>query len=492
VGKIPEGGSTYKLGVGPELEVTDLPEPPKIRTAIDFLKWIGPAGAIALGIGIGSGEWLLAPYIVVKYGLGMLWICLIAIILQTIQNLEMARYTVLTGEPITIGLMRNRGGGKLWGTFGIIMALSQVIWPGWAGASAAAFAALQLGRLPSPTAERHLLVLWAVVTFIICMLVIVFGGKVETSLEYFFKVTTFTLLAIIIVLAIGFVPPSKWAEAGAGLVSFGYMPAGMEWVALGAMAGYAGLGGGIWNSAITNWYRDKGVGMGSKVGFIPALVGGRKFEFSPVGKFPPPTKENASRFKAWKKLVETEMWSLYFIGGLLGITLPGLLYSTYVHEPLKGWTAAAELAAGMGRVFPWAWYLLLIESILILLPTQIGCVESMVRQIVDISWFLPGVRQRFKGDIRIPYYIIIVVLWIWGIYVLATGLVAPLVLLWITANSALVSTVFLTGLGTLMLVRKLPEPYRPSVWRQVGLVAGMLFFVFFLSMSILSIAGIRL
>jgi len=42
------------------------------------------------------------------------WICLIAIVLQAIQNLEMTRYTVLTGEPITIGLMRNRDGGKPW------------------------------------------------------------------------------------------------------------------------------------------------------------------------------------------------------------------------------------------------------------------------------------------------------------------------------------------------------------------------------------------
>ena len=52
---------------------------------------------------------------------------------------------------------------------------------------------------------------------------------------------------------------------------------------LGAFAGYAG-GGGLSNSTYSNFVRDKGWGMGSQVGAIPSVVGGRGVSLSHIGK----------------------------------------------------------------------------------------------------------------------------------------------------------------------------------------------------------------
>ena len=93
------------LGIGPMVEVTDLPDPPTQWNRKTILAWIGPS-TIALGIAIGSGEWLIGPAIYVKFGLGMLWICTVSVLLQTLMNIEFGRYTLATGEPITVGFMR--------------------------------------------------------------------------------------------------------------------------------------------------------------------------------------------------------------------------------------------------------------------------------------------------------------------------------------------------------------------------------------------------
>lgn len=104
---------TKELGKGFPLQVSDMPESPKWTIRSTF-KWMGPAGFIAIGVGIGSGEFLLAPAAVVKFSMLIAWGFLVAVLLQTFQNTEMCRYTILTGEPITVGMMRLKPGKWFW------------------------------------------------------------------------------------------------------------------------------------------------------------------------------------------------------------------------------------------------------------------------------------------------------------------------------------------------------------------------------------------
>ena len=480
---------TRELGKGFPLGVADMPESPKWTLSKTF-KWMGPAGFIAVGVGIGSGEFLLAPAAVVKFSMLIAWGFWVAVLLQTFQNTEMCRYTVLTGEPITVGMMRLRPGPWFWLPLNIANCLSQVMWPGWAAAGATCLAAWQLGYIPKPE-DTNVVAIWAVITFFVAYIIMISGeSPVKSAIEFFFKWTTLVLVAMLIVMTI-FVPSRIWSQTLVGLVSVGYIPKGMDWVVFGAAVGYAGLGGGYFNSAITNWYRDKGVGMGPKVGFIPGIIGGKKLVFSAVGKIPEPTTTNLNNFKGWMRLINIEMYLPYFVFGMIGMLAPSMLYAGYVTKAVRGWAAPALLADGMSNAgISGAWYLVLIMGLLILFPTQVGVSDMFVRQITDNLWYWPGVRKVFKEDIRIPHYGLVLILWIFGIYIIASRAIAPIAMLTIAANLAIFGTVC-TGLGTFFLNRLLPKEYRPRPWKQVALILGVIFFGFFFVMTFLAVLGVK-
>jgi hypothetical protein len=91
---------TQQLGVSrPPLAVEDLPEPEqvfgvsKIRLRELFMYVLGPS-LIALGISIGSGEWLLGPQAVGQFGfVGVGWAIHISALLQTFYNVEISHAT---------------------------------------------------------------------------------------------------------------------------------------------------------------------------------------------------------------------------------------------------------------------------------------------------------------------------------------------------------------------------------------------------------------
>src|SRR5262245_39830993 len=73
----------------------DLPAPPRPK-GLDWFGVVGP-GVIVLGGSIGSGEFLLGPATFLRHGLSLLWVTLAAVLLQTLFNTELMRYTIATG-----------------------------------------------------------------------------------------------------------------------------------------------------------------------------------------------------------------------------------------------------------------------------------------------------------------------------------------------------------------------------------------------------------
>src|SRR5215510_8831057 len=135
-----------------------------------FLGVIGP-GAIILGTSIGSGEWLLGPAAFVKYGMSLLWVTTVAVVLQTIFNTELIRYTLYTGEPALIGFMRSKPRSTFWAWFYTILYILQVGWPAWAGAAAGAIFYMVSGQLAGPANAST--VYWiGVGTFAACVVIL--------------------------------------------------------------------------------------------------------------------------------------------------------------------------------------------------------------------------------------------------------------------------------------------------------------------------------
>jgi Mn2+/Fe2+ NRAMP family transporter len=133
-------------------------------------------------MGIGAGEWLLAPVAAVKYGASILWIATIAIIIQTLAFIEAVRYTMYTGEPLTTGIMRLKPGPLFWGPLLLLMLVLSLGWPVWAFGAATAIVSACLGRLSGP-GDADMVVAVGFILAMIVIVVLAFGGIVVRVLE---------------------------------------------------------------------------------------------------------------------------------------------------------------------------------------------------------------------------------------------------------------------------------------------------------------------
>jgi hypothetical protein len=329
--------------------IAELPPAPRPH-GLGWFSALGP-GVIALGVSIGSGEFLLGPAAFVKYGLAMLWVVGVAAVLQTLLNVELMRYTLATGEPAVTGFMRTPPHSTFWAWFYAILYFLQMGWPGWAGAAAGAVFFLFAKRLPIAV-ETGTVYAIGVGLFLLCALILTFGRRIERTLEYLNWIMVSVIIGGLGILAVMFVPVSTWLAAVAGFAgfdvqrgSFQFVPPGADFFLLGAFAAYCG-GGGVANLTLSNWARDKGYGMSSIVGFIPAAVGGKNVSLAHTGSTFKPDASSLERWRGWWHIIRVDQWGVYFIGAILGMVLPALLYVTFVPSgsDIRGLGIAAALA----------------------------------------------------------------------------------------------------------------------------------------------------
>ncbi|HWN98306.1 MAG TPA: Nramp family divalent metal transporter [Blastocatellia bacterium] len=470
----------------------ELPPPPTPKG----LAWIGVVGpgVIVLGLSIGSGEFLLGPAAFVNHGLGLLWVTTAAVLLQTFFNLEVMRYTLATGEPGFTGFMRTRPGSSFWAWVYVILYFLQAGWPAWAGNAAAAVFFLWARRLPG-AADGNIVYAIGAGSFVLCISVLLVGGRIERTLELLNWVLIVFILGGFLVLAMLYVSPSTWLAAGAGYVgfdtttgSFSFIPSGADFFLLSAVAAYSGCGG-VCNITLSNWARDKGYGMSQVTGYIPALVGGQKVNLAHTGSTFEPTTESLARWRGWWRIIKADQWGVFFVGAMLGMTLPALLYVTFLPRgtDIRGLGIGASLAevmaskagamAGGAVAFMGAW---------ILLKTQLDTIEGMTRAITDILWTSnKRIREWRGGDVRVVYYCVLAAVVVWG--VIALRLAQPIVLLLVGANMAaivfIVASIHILYVNTTLL----PKALRPSIWRRAALVGVAVFYGAFVALWISSV-----
>jgi hypothetical protein len=375
--------------------------------------------------------------------------------------------------------MRLWPGKAFWGWFYTIIGFVERAMPGWAMGTATALAAAQLGRVPGGP-DKGTVIIWTYIMFASCVVLVSLGRKIERTLEWANWLMMFVVLGGLFLLDLYIVPASVWWEGLTGFVSFGYMPKGVDLLLLGALVGYSAYGG-YGNNAITNWYRDKGYGMGGKIGYIPAAIGGKVVHVSAVGKVPMPTEKNIYSWKGWWKLVDIDQFAVFWFGAMAGMFLPGILYVAVLPRgmTLPAWGIAASSASGLiQKMGNFGWFLALFFGFWILYSTAISNVDLVVRQSTDMVWFASErARKLAKLDIRRIYYLFLAVFMIWGC--LFINIAVPLVVLAISANIANF-TMALSAVLTIRLNRKfLPKEFRPSLWRELLLVGSLLFFGFF-------------
>jgi hypothetical protein len=432
----------------------------------------------------------------VRHGLSLLWGVLLAIIFQTIFNMEVMRYTLATGEPVFTGFMRTRPSSKFWAVFYAVLYFLQIGWPAWAGTAAGAIFFVYARRLAQPP-DAGTIYLIGVIAFLTCVVILSVGKRIERTLELLNWVLVVTVLTGFFGLALLFVPATTWVAALVGLVGFDpvqgtfqFLPAGADFFLLGALIAYSGAGG-VSNLTLSNWARDKGYGMGERAGYIPAAIGGQKINLAQTGFTFVENPEEMRRWRGWWRLVRADQWCVFFVGAILGMVLPAVIYVSFLQRgtDIQGLGISAALASAVaGRsgallggaiAFLGAW---------LLFKTQLDNLEGMVRAMTDILWTgSRRVRSWRQGDVRAVYYSVLAVIVLWGL--VALRLAQPIVLLKVGANVAgfifIVASLHLLYLNT----RILPAHVRPPLWRRLALIGMAVFYSFFVTLSLRSVWG---
>jgi hypothetical protein len=438
---------------------------------------LGPS-LIALGISIGSGEWLLGPLNVGTLGfVGIGWIITLSALLQTFYNIEFARYVTATGEVPIAGFGRVPPGAALWVPVSLLTIFFAFIWGGWAKAAAQGLFALLNGRIPGP-GDSGTVELFAVLLLLVVLAITVLSRKITRGLELFNLTSIGIQIAVLVVIDLLIVPFSVWWDGFRGLITPALPPEGSDATLLGGLAGFTALASGL-NWYVMNHYRDKGYGMGYRTGFIAGLRGEQR-EVAAVGVTFPDDQRNAVLWKRWMGYLKLDQWLVFFGGAMIGMFLPIILMRQMVllsgEEPTQANVptfVANVLDQEYGR---WLFYIALFVGFLILFDTQLGIFEALVRNTTDSVSMSPRLQQAIAGDPRRFYYPFMLVLI--AIIAVVLHFFQPARLILISANmsnfGALIFPFMLIYMNS-----KLPRAARPNRWVYLVLVLNFLFFGFF-------------
>lgn len=452
----------------------EMPVPPNPK-GLGWIPVVGP-GVILLGLSIGSGEFLLGPAMIVKHGPTVLWIATCAIILQTLFNWEVMRYTLVTGEPVFSGFMRTRPKSTFWAWFYAGLYFLQNGWPAWAANAAGAVFFLGTGQLAAP-GDRTTVYLLGLATYAVCFVILLFGRRIERTLEILNWILVGGIITAFVVLTVAFVPGNVAGATVAGFFGYDTVAGGFHWVPpdvdlvlLGAFAAFTGAGG-MANLTLSNWARDKGYGMAGNAGYIASATG-EKVNLAHGGFRFRPDAEQLGRLAGWWRIVRVDQWGVFFVGAILGMGLPAMLYLTFVPRgtAMSGLGAAATLAQAMERaVGPTLGVAVAVMAVWILFKTQLDQMEGMTRAITDLLWTGSRRLRAWRGgDVRLVYYGVLIVGVTWG--AVALTLAQPFLLLQLAANVG--GLVFVIAAFHLLYINctLLPPEVRPAMWRRVVLV----------------------
>lgn len=490
----------------PRWDAGELIKPPHFHWG-QLAMFIGPSLVMAASA-VGGGEWLTGPLVTAKYGAALLWLATFSILGQVIYNIEICRYTLYTGEPIFTGKFRTLPGPMFWPWIYLFLDFGSFL-PYLASNAAIPLAALIRGEIPDAKADELYLKQLGAGIFVACMLPMLFGGKVYTSLRYIMTFKLIVVMGFLGFLALGYSTWDNWREIGAGFVSVGNVPVLSEGESKGdvanvfsvmfsgqsmppldltmigfiaAMAAISG-NGGLTNTPVSNFTRDQGWGMGYHVGAIPSIIGGKSITLSHSGTVFEPNQESLPRWRGWMRHVQREQMMLWAPACFAGIALPCMLSLQFLQRgnvPKNAWLAAGMTADGVagavGPTFgPFFWYLTLFCGFLILGTAMITTADGVLRRWVDVAWTASSrLRTWDTRDIGKFYFSMLCIYLVGGVTMLFFLKGDKLV---IYATMAYNYALGFSCWHVIVVNRTLlPKPLRPSLWRQGWLALAGCFF----------------
>jgi hypothetical protein len=449
----------------PPMGSRDMPEP------LPLGRILGPSVILA-GLGVGSGEYIIWPFITAAVGPAFLWAAVLSVTVQYFLNMEIERYTLATGETAIAGFVRL---WKHWGWLFCVFTLLPNIWPGWATGGVTIFTFLAGGGD----------VTWITVGVMVAIgFALTISPVVYQTLEraQFFKVgLTLVFLAVAIVAAID---DEAWADLPQAVTGFGVLPdSGAVPITLLLSALVFAGAGGVNNLAQSNWIRDKGFGMGAYIPRIVSPITGEEVAAPTTGVMMRTDAANLARFRTWWRRANIEqLVSFWFICVFSITTFSMLAHSTIGGQSLAGQANLAFIQAEgdvlQQVVAPWFGKFFWVFGSLSLILVALGTVDYIARIVADIlrTVYLQGHARWTESRL---YFAVAWGTVLAGSLILLTGVQQPLVLLMTAAClNGLVMVVYSVLLLRLNR-RGLPEPIRVRGLRYAMLVFATAFYGYF-------------
>jgi hypothetical protein len=439
-------------------EKGNLPVPPS------FLKMLGPS-IVLLGLGLGSGELILWPYLVTRFGLGIIWAAFFGFLAQFFMNMEIERYSLAKGESVFAGFSRFSRAAPWWFLFSTFFAW---VWPGIIGTSAKIF---------SDTFGFARYEYLAIVMLILIGLVLTISRKLYRTIELWQKLLIGIGVPIILIITLYLAKSSDWRSLYLGLAGVGegyrFLPYGLPFFTfLGAVA-YAGAGGNL-NLAQSFYIKEKGFGMCKGTKGISSVL--YKYEKPDIfGRSFEPDSANLKLFSRWWRLTNWEHFIAFFVTGVFTVLLMSLLAFATLSSSGAGSEGigfikqeaeviTSLLSSGVGLLF-------LLVVALMLFNTQLMILDSTSRIIAENVVVL-----KDKLNLSKTYYFALWIQILGGIIIFLVGFAQPFTLIIISAVINAVAMFVHLGATYILNIKALPEILHPSVFRRVILALTWLFF----------------
>jgi hypothetical protein len=446
----------FPLGSNP------LPPPPP------FLKLIGPS-FIILGLGLGSGEVILWPYLASNHGLGLVWAIVLGVTMQFFINMEVERYALIYGESIFVGFARWLRFLPLW------FIVSTFIGFGWPGIGLAGATLIQ------NTLGINNIKLVATISFVVIGLILSLGKQLYKTVETLQKFLFILGTPIIFFLTLYLSKPEHWQALSSGLMGqglgFSFFPAGLSLTSFVAAIAFSGAGGNL-NLSQSFYIRDKGYGMGKYADKISSIFTNSQAAktLKLTGSTFPVNSSNLNKFRQWWHAINLEHFLIFwFLGLITMLTLSLLSYITAFGHPGNPEginfviTESKYIAQSTLPIFG---TFFLVVTGLMLTATQLTVLDSTSRIITENILLLKG---SSTAKISLVYYLVLWLQIAFGIAVFNLGFTQPRQLITFSAVINAFTMAVYTGLILYYNNKHLHHALRPNLLRNIALLFSMIF-----------------
>ncbi len=360
---------------------------------------LGPS-VVFVALSLNGGEMLLWPSLVANFGLKILWPIPIILLLQFVVNIEIERYTLVTGKRVETALVQNKAWLAVVFAFTVVIAL---MWPAWMS-TAGNIIAVVFG-VPAGL-ERNVGLALAII--LLGLSVLVFKKpNIYRVLENISRWGLSLALSIILIVVIAKFNAGVFWEGLKGLVNFGYLPQGLPRFDFVAALAYGGVAG-VLNLVQSEWIADKGYGVNSSP-VIPEATSPRGLSGihpthnldsgSEAGMTEPTeleSQESISNFKKWFAFINKEHALLFVLANLFSIFL--LSYLGRILLPMgtaQGFGVLKAEIIALNHFFPYLGTLFGLAGTLIFIMANLTILDAIGRLMARI--LQPAFHKSFVG-----------------------------------------------------------------------------------------------